>query len=244
MIGYNIEGYDFKYIQGKTGVLSFWVKAYKTGTYCISMRNSTNDASYATDFTINSTATWEKKEILIVFDGGGIGTWNYTNGSGLEIFFVLACGSDRHVSSVDTWENANKLATSNIDNNINSTSNYFRLAQVQLEPGTIATPFEFRPTVVETAMCQRYYMNSYATGQGYGYRYGLAGVVCGIDGDTFHTRMRDNPDAAIVTAPTYNNCADYDLVSNTIGWIHRVTVTANGSVRAYAGLYSFDAEIM
>jgi hypothetical protein len=40
-------------------------------------------------------------------------------------------------------------------------SEKFAIAQVQLEPGTVATPFEFRPYGTELALCQRYYEKSY-----------------------------------------------------------------------------------
>ena len=36
-------------------------------------------------------------------------------------------------------------------------SEKFAVAQVQLEPGTVATPFEFRPYGTELALCQRYF---------------------------------------------------------------------------------------
>jgi hypothetical protein len=181
--------------------------------------------------------------MIIPFNYSG-GTWNYDSDKGIGINWCLFSGSQYTSSSLNTWLTGNYIGSSNQVNLCDSTDNEFYLAQVQFEVGYIATPFEFRHTAIETALCQRYYGNYIATGQGYGYRYGLAGVVYGIDGNTFHTRMRDNPDGVIITAPTYNNCTDYDLVGNTLGFIHRVTVTANGSFRAYAGLYTFDAEIL
>ena len=37
----------------------------------------------------------------------------------------------------------------------------FQIAQVQLESGPVATPFERRPIETELALCQRYYCKSY-----------------------------------------------------------------------------------
>jgi hypothetical protein len=42
------------------------------------------------------------------------------------------------------------------------TSGTFKIGRVQLEPGSIATPFEFRPYGTELASCQRYYEKSHA----------------------------------------------------------------------------------
>jgi hypothetical protein len=238
-----IEGADFKYLQGKTGVLSFWVKAYKTGTYAIALRNASIDATYVSEFTVNSSATWEYKTITITFDGGSIGTWNYTSGIGLEMFFTLAIGSNRTTTSPDQWNNENKLGTSNVVNGADSTSNYFKLAMVQLELGSVATPFEFRPYGLELKLCKRYYQNALFDGEGYGWRYGAISQVQHAGGASFETAMRAIPDATIVTAPTYNNCSNYDVVPRAVGFSQRVTVTATGVYRAYGGLYSFDAEL-
>ena len=46
-------------------------------------------------------------------------------------------------------------------------SGTFDIAQVQLEPGPVATPFEQRPIGTELALCQRYFANSTAYGWGY-----------------------------------------------------------------------------
>lgn len=44
------------------------------------------------------------------------------------------------------------------------TSKNFAIADIQLEVGGVATPFEHRPIGVELALCQRYYEKSYAQG--------------------------------------------------------------------------------
>jgi hypothetical protein len=42
-----------------------------------------------------------------------------------------------------------------------STAGTYDVADVQLEEGSVATPFERRPIGVELALCQRYYQKSY-----------------------------------------------------------------------------------
>jgi hypothetical protein len=48
--------------------------------------------------------------------------------------------------------------------NIGYQSGTFDIAQVQIEEGSVATPFEERPIGTELALCQRYYQNGYAIG--------------------------------------------------------------------------------
>lgn len=167
-MAYQIEGYDFAPLQGKYGTFSFWVKSTKTGIFCLSMWCSGADNSYVAEYTVNASDTWEKKTITVNFNGADTGTWDYTNGRGLEIRWVVACGSTYH-GTADTWQASQKLATSNQVNGLDNTANNFSLAQVKLELGTVATPLEPRPFAEELAMCQRYYEKSYDHGKYPGY---------------------------------------------------------------------------
>jgi hypothetical protein len=150
-----IEGYNFAPFVGKTATLSFWVKAVKTGIYCVSFVSSGLDRSYVAEYTINSASTWEKKTITLTFDYSG-GTWDYTNGIGLRIQWALAIGPT-YQGIADTWNSAEDMSTSNQVNGVDSTDNLFWLSQVQLEEGTVATAFEYRDYGTELAMCQRYF---------------------------------------------------------------------------------------
>ena len=151
-----IEGYTYAGLRGKTCTLSFWVKAIKTGTYCVAFRNNGSDRSYIAEYTINTTDTWEKKTITLTFNQAG-GTENYLNGTGINISFVIMCGSTYGGQIANSWISANKLATSNQVNGLDSTSNVFRFAQIQLEVGSVATQFECRPIAEELILCQRYF---------------------------------------------------------------------------------------
>jgi hypothetical protein len=150
-----IEGYNYAPIKDKTATLSFWVKAVKTGIYCVSFLNSSEDRSYVAEYTINSASTWEKKTVTATFDASG-GTWDYTNGTGLKVRWTLAAGST-YQGVADTWNSASDYATSNQVNGVDHTDNNFWLAQVQLELGSVATDFEYRNYGTELAKCQRYY---------------------------------------------------------------------------------------
>ena len=154
-----IEGYNFLPLAQKTMTLSFWVKATKTGVYCIYLANSNNDRSYVAECTINASNTWEFKTITIAASPSA-GTWNYTNGVGLRAGFVLAAGSNNQTTK-DTWQSGAYFATANQVNACDSTSNDFYLCGIQLEAGSVATPFENRTIQEELALCQRYFEKSY-----------------------------------------------------------------------------------
>ncbi len=162
LIRQKIEGYNFLPFIGNTFTLSFWVKATQTGTYCVSFRNSTNARSYISEYTINTTDTWEKKEITVVHDSTG--TWEQTNDIGCYVDWVIAAGSNYQTSNNETWEGSNYLCTTNQVNGCGTISNEFYLSNIQLEFGDRATDFEYRNIQDEIALCQRYYEKSYEIG--------------------------------------------------------------------------------
>jgi hypothetical protein len=160
LFGQKIEGHNFVPIAQKTITVSFWVKATKTGIYCVSLRNHGLDRSCIEQITIDATDNWEFKSIT--FDPSpSDGTWNYSNGKGLDLLITLATGS-LHQTTTNSWQTGNFHGTVHQVNACDSTSNNFRLAGVQMEEGSIATNFDSRTIQEELALCQRYYEKSYS----------------------------------------------------------------------------------
>ena len=150
-----IEGFNVRDLIGRTFTLSFWVRSSKTGIHCVRFGNSAGDRSYVAEYTINAANTWEFKTVTV--SGGLItaGTWNWTNGSGLDVRFALATGSTFQTTA-GSWQTGNFLATANQVNVLDTIDNVFAITGVQLEVGSVATPFEQRPIGTELALCQRY----------------------------------------------------------------------------------------
>ena len=160
-----IEGYNVRDLIGTTFTLSFWVKSPKTGTHCVSFRNDrapTADRTYVKEYTVSAANTWEYKTVTV--SGGLItaGTWNWTNGIGLDVLFTLAVGTTFQATA-DAWQTGNFIGTVNQVNVLDDTANDFFITGVQLEPGSVATPFERRPSGTEFALCQRYFQKALAT---------------------------------------------------------------------------------
>lgn len=193
-IVYSVEGYDFKRLTGQQCTLSFWVKATKTGTYCIAFINYAYNKSYVAEYTINSSNTWERKTITLTFNAGG--TWNYTNDIGLMIWWSIFCGSD-YQTTPNSWQDANKLATSNQVNGFDSVDNNFYLTGVQLELGPVATDFEFRPYATELSLCKRYYQRIILTARGY-----CEDATYATGGPVSWETMRVSPTWSRIAGPT------------------------------------------
>lgn len=158
-IAQRVEGPRWAKFAQRQLTMSFWVKATKTGTYCVFLRNNlaaTPDRSYVAEYTVNNANTWEAKTIAISASPSA-GTWNYAEGvAGVEVGFTLAAGSTFHGTNL-TWNSANVIATANQVNATDSTSNDFRVCGVQIEPGPVATMYESRSFEQELYDCMRFY---------------------------------------------------------------------------------------
>lgn len=155
LLSQKIEGFNYLPLAQQAMTLSFWHKHTKAGTYCVAFRNSGPDRSYVAEYTQAVADTWEKATINITASPSA-GTWDYTTGVGLEVIWTLACGTTFH-GTVDTWESANDLATSNQVNACDNTANNFRLSQVKLEQGSVATRFVGEEIGADLIKCKRYY---------------------------------------------------------------------------------------
>ena len=168
----NLQHLAYGTSSAKTLTLSFFVKSNKTGTYTVNLYKPDGTGYiFVQEYTINSADTWEKKTITISPTAGSTsfitasaGAIANDNGSGLEVGFSLAWGSNYTGGTSGSWSsNTNHYSTTNQVNWLDSTSNNLYLTQIQLEVGEQATPFEHRSYGDELARCQRYFYRAGTT---------------------------------------------------------------------------------
>ena len=125
-----------------------------TGVFSVRLVNGGFDRSYVTTYTINSADTWEQKTITV--PGDTTGTWDTTNGSGIELSFDLGSGSNWTTSSANSWQAASNIKLTGSVSLLGTNGATWYVTGVQLEAGDTATPFEHRSYGQELALCQRY----------------------------------------------------------------------------------------
>jgi len=223
-----IEGYDFCNIAQRNFTLSFWVNFNKTGIYCINVRNSAGDRSFVSEFTVNSINTWEKKTINIS-PSPTAGTWNYTNGIGLEVDFVLMAGSTFSTATLNVWQTGNFFASTNQVNGVDSNTNIFKFALIQIEAGDKATPFEQISAENVLLNCQRYYFKTFpqatVPAQNSGVVLGACTYIVQLAGATNNGQKIRYP-VRMRTAPT---TAGFSPLSASANW-YNITRAATTSV--------------
>ena len=161
-IAQNIEGFNTADLgwgtaNAKTVTLSFWVYSSLTGTFGGAVRNGSDNRSYPFTYTISSANTWEQKTVTIAGDTGG--TWATTNTAGIKIYFGLGVGST-YSGTAGSWAGSNFFSATGATSVVGTNGATFYITGVQLEKGSTATSFDYRPYGTELALCERYYWKS------------------------------------------------------------------------------------
>ena len=152
--GYNVADLGFGSSGAATVTLSFWVRSSLSGIFGGSLQNNAGNRSYPFSYTINAANTWEQKAITIAGDISG--TWAKDNTEGLRVYFSLGAGSS-FSGSAGAWVGSGLTSTTGATSVVGTSGATFYITGVQLEEGSVATPFEHRQYGQELALCQRYY---------------------------------------------------------------------------------------
>jgi hypothetical protein len=159
--GYNVADLAYGTASAQTTTLSFWVRSSITGNLGGVIKNGVTGRGYPFNMTVNSPNTWEYKTVTISGDtASALGT---ANGVGMYVVINLGTGSSLQATA-GAWSSGDWYAPTGCVNLVSTLSATFYITGVQLEKGSTATSFDYRPYGTELALCQRYYEKGYPQG--------------------------------------------------------------------------------
>jgi hypothetical protein len=164
--GFNIQDLNWGTSFGSPVTFSFWFRTNSpTGSqFNMNIGNyGTGNTNYNMVINANS-GVWQYYTFTVPPPPNG-SSWGTGTSGGLQIY-ICPVNSGSVTSPSSVWTGAYTLYGNYPWSSYAGTS--IAVTGVQLEKGTVATPFEFRPYATELALCQRYfYLASSANGGNY-----------------------------------------------------------------------------
>ena len=152
----------------KSITYSFWVKTNVAGDFILWFLNVPDQRMTSKKYTVSAseTGSWKYISVTVNGDTGG-SVFDADNSHAFQVRHVLASGGDYTSGTYmdGTWQtvsgNTGNVYAGQTANVSSAVNNYYEITGVQLEEGTVATPFEHRPISVELSLCQRYFTKSH-----------------------------------------------------------------------------------
>jgi hypothetical protein len=230
--GFNTSDLGLGTANAVTFTLSFWVRSSLIGLYGVGFQNSAQNRSYVGTYTINVANTWEQKTITVAGDTSG--TWiGATNGIGLSLEFDLGSTSSFNQTAGSWGTTSNARRTSSCVNWANTASATFYITGTQLEVGSTATSFDYRPYGTELQLCQRYFQTITAAP---GVAQSGQTTVADLN-FTFRVTMRSTPTATPAGAmKVTDTAADYTQSSASISEFYGNVTGARAFLPNFSGM--------
>jgi len=200
--GYNIADLGWGTANAKTVTLSFQVYSSLTGTFGGSLSSYASTRSYPFTYSISSANTWTTISITVPGDTTVSATnWKIDNNAGMNVWFGLGVGTT-YSGAAGSWSGSAYYSATGATSVVGTSSATFYITSVQLEQGSVATPFERPLYSKQLDDCQRYYQMSYdyGTAPGTATNTGIIAFGVAINGATtgsgfipFRVSMRATP---------------------------------------------------
>ena len=250
ILQYRIEGQDLQQFKKGTSdaekmTISFYVKGNGNATYICELYDADNSRSISQTFSV--TSSWTR--VVLTYDGDTTGAFDDDNALSLYILFWIHSGSSYNSGTLSTtWSSVTQANRAvGVSSFFSSTDNTFFITGIQLEVGSVATPFEHRSFAEELALCQRYFQYHVSTSTAaryYADQYSSGTLVL----DQHHSPMRAVATGTVIGTWTISNITGQPSLYVGTEFSHYLarSVSSTGRAYFYAGQndgVSLDAEL-
>jgi len=156
-----IEGQDLQQLKKGTSdaeefTVSFYVKGNASATYVLEIYDLDNNRQISKTFSV--TTSWNR--VILNFPADTTGAYDDDNAASIQMSIFLHAGSTftsgtLNSSAFAANTDANRAA--GISSFFDSTDRTFFITGLQMEVGSVATPFEHRSFGEELQLCKRYF---------------------------------------------------------------------------------------
>lgn len=234
--GLNVADLGWGTASAQTVTLSFWARSSVIGTYSVSLNNGASNRFYVATYSINAANTWEYKTINITGDTSG--TWATDNSTCIQIVWDIGYGTNYN-GTAGVWGSSIVRRTSASVQLIATTGATFYITGVQLETGSIATPYERQIYSDQLAQCQRYYYRMKAEGLASTFCTGFNDSTTGAAGATFFpVQMRIAPTALEQSGTASDYRVRYTGGANTVCSAVPIISAATGTVNTVSTAFT------
>jgi hypothetical protein len=221
--GFNTADFGWGSASATTVTLSFWVRSSVTGTFAGGLiETNGGTASYVFNYTVSAANTWEQKTVTVT--GPTIGTWQTGSSASIAVVFDLGSGTNFEQAAGSWTSSSNKFRSSGAAVLSATSGATFYITGVQLEKGSTATSFDYRPYGTELVLCQRYLYairGSLSLGNwasvGVGCWDGSNGAIIFVP---FPVQLRVYPSSI-----TVSSVSDFQCVREAIAWENATAIS-------------------
>ena len=225
-IQYRLEGQDLQQFKKGTSdaekmTVSFYVKGNGNATYICELYDGDNARQISKTFAV--TSSWNR--VVLTYDGDTTGAFDDDNALSLYIIIWIHSGSNFNSGTLSTTWTAQTAANRAVGGSsfFSSTDNELYITGLQLEVGSVATPFEHRSFGEELALCQRYFQDIAFTGTNLFTLNPLTGSANRVQMPQLSPPMR--------LAPTFT----FRDVNNNTGFLSEFSAGTQTSISSLAG---------
>jgi hypothetical protein len=207
-----IEGLNSYDLLGSPIAVSFVFVASQVGGYSVAIRDATGSYSYITSINV-TTANVAQRYVILVPAIPLAANIPRTTGAGLSLWIGALSAGTYKTATLNSWQNGNYITANGTINWGTTVGATIAATLIQVEAGTVATPFEWRSVGHELMLCQRYF----EAGTSRCYAYETAGVVASLV-LSFVSWKRVIPTVGISVSNANNasNFIVYNVYSNSV----------------------------